>query len=206
MRQPPAAALALAEVLLQDVVNRDEAARAGLATLDGSAVALQLHGIDLQLFVTVTGPRLALHRQLDREPQVRLSGTPAAFARLWRERETTATAATQDAVAIQGNLATATAWQNWLRQLEFDWEEWLATLLGDVPARQLARAARGVAAWTEATIDTVRLNASEYLHEEARLVPEPERIAASGAAIDRLAQEVDAVAARVQRLLQRHGR
>lgn len=206
MIRPPAAALALAEVLLQDVVNRNGTAHAGLAALDGSSVALTLRGVDLELFVTVTGPRLALHRELDREPHVRISGTPAAFVRLVRGGDTTAPAAARDAVDIQGNLAIATAWQNWLRQLDLDWEEWLATLLGDVPARQISRAARGLAAWAEAAADTLRTDAAEYLSEETSLVPAAAQVAASGRAIDELAREVDAVAARVHLLLERQGR
>lgn len=203
MMRPPAAALALAEALLADVINRDESSRAGLVVLDGSIVALTLRGIEIEFFVTVTGPRLALHRELDREPQVRISGTPSAFARLLRGTDAAAPVATQDAVDIQGNLAIATAWQNWLRQLDLDWEEWLATLIGDLPARRIVRGAHGLRGWTDAAAATLADDIGEYLRHEAALTPDRARIVASGAAIQRLAQDVDAIALRVQRLLAR---
>jgi ubiquinone biosynthesis protein UbiJ len=81
-----------------------------------------------------------------------------------------------------------------------DPEEELSLVIGDVPAHQLGRLARGAFTWSRHAAATALQNIGEYLgHERADLVPraEGEQFMAEA---ERLREDVDRLEARINQL------
>lgn len=88
-----------------------------------------------------------------------------------------------------------------LRGLDFDWEHHLAPLAGDVLTQQFSSAMKSFRQWSDQTSSSMRDNVQEYLHEEARLLPQRDEVEEFYSGVDDLHLQLDRVHARMQRLL-----
>ena len=107
--------------------------------------------------------------------------------------------------AISGDAEIAGKYRELLTLLKPDPEEELSLVLGDVPAHQLARLARGALAWSARAADTAWRSSADYLaHERTDLVPrhEGEQFLRG---VDDLREHLDRLAARIELLARRRG-
>ena len=74
-------------------------------------------------------------------------------------------------LAIRGQVHLLEATRTLLLDLDLDWENALARWLGDAPAHSLAEGMRQAAEWGLRTRDELVQDVSEYVFEEARLLP-----------------------------------
>ena len=105
--------------------------------------------------------------------------------------------------AMSGDAEIAGKFRELLTLLKPDPEEELSLVLGDVPAHQLARLARGALAWSARAADTAWRSTADYLaHERADLVPrhEGEQFLRG---VDALREDLDRLAARIELLARR---
>jgi len=108
-------------------------------------------------------------------------------------------------VEIEGDTETGQHIRDIMNDLDLDWEEQIATLVGDVVGHKIGNVVRGAADWATQTRSTVEQDVSEYLQEESRLLPHREEIGPFLEAVDTLRSDVDRMEARVQRLLTPRG-
>jgi ubiquinone biosynthesis accessory factor UbiJ len=188
---------------LENLVNRglprSVRARQLCAALSGRSLAIAVRDI-ARLRVSSTGLTLAITLE-EREADATLSGSPFALLALLRR----SAQLQRGAVAISGDAEVAQKFQELAQLLRPDFEEELSLLLGDVPAHQLARAARATAAWGAKAAATTLTNLAEYLgHESADLVPrnEGEQFLRG---VDALREGVDRLQARLELLHARRG-
>ena len=85
-----------------------------------------------------------------------------------------------------------------------DWEEQLATLLGDAPARKVGWVGRTLAALLREARGNALADLGWYLKDDAGLVARREEVTAFGQDVDALRDASRALEARVQRLEQAH--
>ncbi len=105
--------------------------------------------------------------------------------------------------AMSGDGETAAKFRELLTLLKPDPEEELAQVVGDVPAHQLGRLGRLLAAWSARAADTAWRTSADYLaHERADLVSrqEGEQFLRG---VDRLREDVDRLGARLELLARR---
>jgi ubiquinone biosynthesis protein UbiJ len=108
-------------------------------------------------------------------------------------------------VEIRGDAELAQKFRELILLLRPDPEDDLSLLLGDVPAHQIGRLARGALSWTRKAARTGVENLAEYLaHERHDLVPrnEGEQFLQG---VDALREDVDRLEARIDLLRQRRG-
>jgi ubiquinone biosynthesis protein UbiJ len=108
-------------------------------------------------------------------------------------------------VEIRGDAELAQKFRELLLLLRPDLEDDLSVLIGDIPAHQIGRLARGALSWTRKVAATGVENLAEYLgHERRDLVPrkEGEQFLRG---VDALREDVDRLEARVDLLRQRRG-
>jgi ubiquinone biosynthesis protein UbiJ len=74
-------------------------------------------------------------------------------------------------LAVRGRLHLLEATRDLLFDLDIDWEGELARWLGDMPAHSLAEGIRRAARWGLRAKDELLQDVSEYVFEEARLLP-----------------------------------
>ena len=86
-----------------------------------------------------------------------------------------------------------------------DWEEEIARLTGDVPARQIARALRGLGQWAGDTGDRLGADLADYLKEEHRSLPSRWEVDEFLDGVDSLTGDADRLEARLRRLERNRG-
>lgn len=188
--------------LLNRGLPRSGRARQLTAELAGRSLALEVRGLG-RLRLESNGARLSVTRGDAAAADAELTVGPRGLIALAGEG---AQAAVQRGdAAMSGDTEIAAKFRELLTLLRPDPEEELALVLGDVPAHQLARAARRAAAWGRRAADSAWRSTADYLaHERADLVPrhEGEQFLKG---VDALREDVDRLAARIELLSQRRG-
>jgi ubiquinone biosynthesis protein UbiJ len=174
----------------------DAAGRAG--ALQGKVIALSITGTGLTLYFLPAADGVQVLSRYDGPVDTRLSGSPLGFARLALDRREDALF--QGAVQIEGDTDTGQMFQELLSDVDWDWEEQLSHVTGDVLAHRAGELARHARQFFEARRETLFQDSGEYLQEEARLLPTRVEVAYFLADVDRLRDDTERLQARIQRL------
>lgn len=198
----PAWLSAAVESAFNGYLGLDPEALSALAALEGRVIALDVKGLDLELYFLPGADGVQVLGHYEGEPDTRLRGTPLALARLGISREVDAGAFASD-IEISGDTETGQRFKEALDAVELDWEEWLSRATGDALAHRLGSAVRRFSDYLDRAAGTLVKDADEYLHEEARLVPAKIEIENFMDDVDLLRMGVDRLEARVRRLQSR---
>lgn len=104
------------------------------------------------------------------------------------------------AARIEGSAEFAETLGFVIRNLRWDAEEDLSTLVGDIAAHRIVAGTREFAAWQQQAARNFAENLAEYFTEEQPLIARQAEIAEFSSAIDRLRDDVARLEKRVQRL------
>lgn len=188
---------------LETALNRylalDPQSQSRLAAVEGTVIALDLRGLDLALFFLPGLSEIQVLEHYEGEPDTVIAGTPLALARLSMARRP-GEGLFSDAIELRGDTDLARRFQDLLQQVEFDWEEALSRLVGDRLAHQSGRLAREGREYATRAGRTLREDVSEYLTEEARLLPTAAELDLFHADVDILRDDAERLEARLQRL------
>ncbi|WP_462320832.1 ubiquinone biosynthesis accessory factor UbiJ [Halochromatium sp.] len=201
---PPAALLATAEALINRILALDPEGAAAVAKIQGRVLRVELIGLGLYLHLVPEGAGLRLFGDYAAEPDCSVRATPAALLSMalaeHREDEVFS-----GAVQIDGDNGLAQALGEVFKGLDVDWEEQLATLVGDRIAHQIGNQARAGSRWAERSGQTLQGDLREYLIEEGRFLPSELEMQAFLDGVDRLRDDVERLEARVERIARRRG-
>ena len=190
---------------LETVLNRciAESSRAGelLEGLDGRSLAIIVTGLGICLRLQASKTHLALSAasvRFDNTATATVEGTPLVLLGLLGT--TGAEGFRTTGARLSGDAPTAEAFAELLRHARPDMEEELSKLIGDIPAHEIAGAARRTDAFARRAGSALTMNASEFLQEEARQLPPRVEVDAFGRDVDRLRDDVERAAQRLARL------
>lgn len=190
------------EQALNQLVQLDPVATRQLATLHGRVIRVDLTGTGIQLnFVPGHDGRLQLLGKIEGEPDSTLSGSPLDLMRAGDTSES-ARQLFSGNVRIDGDNQLAQRFSEALAGLDIDWEEQLSRITGDIAAHEIGRGVRAVRHEAERIGRSSRANLSEYLTEEARLLPHRLEVEDLLADIDTLRDDSERLAARIALLEQ----
>ncbi len=193
------------EAAINAYVGLDPVTRGRLAQLHGRTVGVEVLGLGLTLFFTADeGGRLQVLGALEGEPDCWLRGTPLDLLRAG-DRDKGADQLFSQRVRIEGDSGLAHRFGAILGDIDIDWEEQLSRLSGDVVAHEVGSAARAARDYGQRAGRTAEQNLKEYLQEETRLVPTRYELQEFLDAVDGLRDDVERLAARVERLKARQG-
>ena len=180
------------------VLPFDPDTQAQLATLAGKIIAIEIGEGDppWRLFVCPTATGIDLRTGVERPADVTIAGSLAVFAQLWRRPVT----APVGQLHVSGDIELGQRFQRLLRRLDIDGEELASRYVGDIAARQLGNLWRAGNQWARHVTATLGADSTEYLREEARVVPSRERVREFLDAVDGLRADVDRLEQRLQRL------
>ncbi len=197
--KPPAALLATAEALVNRILALDPEGAAALAKIQGRVLRVELIGLGLHLYIVPEGAGLRLFGDYAAKPDCSVRATPAALLGMalaeHREDEVFS-----GAVQIDGDNGLAQTIGEVFKGLDIDWEEQLATLVGDSIAHQIGNQARAGSRWAERSSQTLKSDLREYLIEEGRFVPSEMELQGFLDGVDRLRDDVERFEARIERL------
>ena len=103
---------------------------------------------------------------------------------------------------IDGDVELALQLREVFMNVEIDWEEVASKYMGDTLAYQLGNFSKQINNYKQRSVENFRLDVSEYLQEESRLVPTKIEIDKFLNDVDQLEADIDRLEARTQRLLQ----
>jgi len=196
----PASTLAAAmETALDLYLKQDPQARQRCATMEGKVIGLDITGLGLSLYFLPGNEGIQVLGYYEGEVDTQLSGSLVGFARL--ALESREDALFKGAVDIKGDTETGQQFQDILANADWDWEEQLSHITGDVVAHQTGNLARKSGQFINNSLATLEQDISEYLQEEARLVPTQSEVAYFLEDVDLLRSDTDRLSARVERLL-----
>jgi ubiquinone biosynthesis protein UbiJ len=189
--------------VLEDAFERflalDRNSREYLKPLAGKVIELRLTPFDHRVYLCPTQSGIQLLTRIAGEPDVILSGSPLAFARMGVS-ESPRRALFAGEIRIEGDVEAARRFQALFERLDIDWERQLARYTGETLAGQLVGLLRSGHAWRQEVFENLRLDIAEYLQEEARDLPAPAEADIFYGEVDALRGDYDRLQARIERL------
>jgi len=188
------------ETALSHFIRLDPDAKIFLEPLSGKVIQLDLLNPDITVFLCPNADNIQVLENCPAIPDTRLQGSVMDFAAMGlRQRPMDSLFAGE--ITVAGNVNTGRDFQNLFERLEIDWEEQISRLTGDVIGHQIGRLFRSAKTWGSESIDSLRLNVTEYLQEETRDLPTRIETNHFISAVDNVRTDSDRLEARVQRLL-----
>jgi ubiquinone biosynthesis protein UbiJ len=197
----PAPIAAVVERALNAYLRRLDDPERSLNGLAGRVLIIHLIDLGWRFQIIFSIDRLHVRGRGELPADAYLSGTSVAFGTAAANRFRSL----PEGIRIDGDAEIAHRFNRLLSEADIDWEEMLARRIGDAPAHQIGRLARGVTAWTRRMIETLEADIGEYVKEEARLLPSRAELDAFMTGVDTLRNDCDRLYARLERLQQQHG-
>ncbi|MCK7597902.1 hypothetical protein M0G74_11525 [Microbulbifer sp. CAU 1566] len=199
------------ETAINTALRYDPGSRARLSKLAGKTLGVHLTAPAMTLFLVIDdadgdegadfgGNCIEVHSRWSGEVTTELSGSALAFLQLLKNRDATPA---KLGVTVRGSSALLAELQSILRDLDIDWEEPLAKLLGDSPAHQLGTGMRMAASWLKGALGAAPKAGAEAVTEEWRMTPPQAQFEAFAEDVAEFAQGVDRLEARIEILRQK---
>ena len=187
----------LARLLNRNIRDSIEA-RALCDKLDGQVVAIGVRDTALTVYFVIGDGEIDIRTDTERDPDAAVTGSIIGLGQM-------AAGGGEDmirsgSIELSGDALTAQAFQKLLERAKPDIEEELSGVIGDTAAYRAGELARGLSRWGKSARETMGENIREYLQEEAREVPSRSEVEAFGNDVSTLRDDVERLAARVQRL------
>lgn len=193
-------ALETIETLINQLIGLDPQARQRLAGWHGRVIAIALRGTGITLyFIPDQQGGLQLLGHYEGEPDCLIEGSPLDLMRASDKQQGSAQLFA-GYVRIEGDTELAHRFSEVLGNLDIDWEEQLSRYVGDIAAHELAQLGHKAREQGDRTLDLAQRNLSEYLTEEARLLPHPFEVEDWIHDVETLRDDVERLAARVRLL------
>lgn len=190
---------------LQLAVNKylelDPEASVQLQKMQGKVVELCFDPVAISIFVIMDAGQLDLCDEFTGEADTKITGSPISLAMMGISESSINSLFSGD-VTIEGDIELGNQFQDFLNNIEVDWEEPLSKLTGDVVANQLGDWMKNLAQWSMDTTQTNALNVAEYVREEKNLLPNKFEVEKFKKNVDELRLDVDRFEAKVNRFLQ----
>lgn len=152
-----------------------------------------------QITVLITPTRIMLLSAPDQQADAEIQGSTAAFLQLLLHDDP-ATALHHPDIILSGDISLIQHLYRGLRTLDVRWDDLLAPWLGDVNTHALQTASTQAAANLGRAMHTLKLDLTDYLQEEAAVLPKRDEIEELTDALQSMRLRLDRLDARVRRL------
>ncbi len=188
------------ETALSHFIRLDPDAELFLEPLDGKVIRVDLQNPEFTVYLCPTSSNIQVLEDFDGVPDTRLQGSVMDFMTMGLRQRPMDSLFAGD-ISLSGDVHTGRDFQDLFERLEIDWEEQISRLTGDVVGHQIGRLFRSAKSWGYESIESFKLNITEYLQEETRELPTRVEIDLFFHAVDDARSDSDRLAARMQRLL-----
>jgi len=171
-----------------------------ISAFEGRVIAINLVGLNKKFYLFPQGSAedtcIKLSEHYEGEPDTVLKGSPVALFKMGIASDV-APMMLKGEVEISGDMRLGREFKKLLAEMDVDWEESLASLIGDAPAHQLTRVAKQFTRWAGKAKQSIVADISEYLQEESRDVVAGVELEMFYQDVDELRDDVDRLQARV---------
>lgn len=187
------------ESALNAYLGLDPDVVAVMKEIDGRLIEFKIVGTGISLFFIPLDGRVLVSSESDDKPDAIVSGSLLTLTRVGLSGDSSKVLSGTE-IEFSGDLDVGRTFYEALLSVDIEWEELLAGRIGDVAAHQFGNVVRDVRAWIGRSRDSLRMDLSEYLQEESKIVPTPGEIEVFMDAVDTLRSDVDRLQARVDRM------
>ncbi len=187
-------------LILESVINRylalDPEMLGKLSEFDGKVIKLEMTGINKTLYMLPDESGIQVLADYDGDADTVLRGTPISLFKMGLVANA-ANLLLKGEVEISGDTRLGHKFKNVFSQMDIDWTEPLAGLVGDDLAYQLQQAGTKLGRWGKDSARSVSSSFSEYLQEESRDVVTETELEIFNEDVDRLRNDVDRLQAKI---------
>jgi ubiquinone biosynthesis protein UbiJ len=187
---------AAVQAALDASLKGSSAARADLKKLDGKVIRLELIGLPLVLHFLAEDGRLTVTADYHGSPDITVRAPAASLMASALKRDSEAV---PRGMQVSGDAETAQVFSRLLKNADLDWEELLAQRVGDVAARHIGNAVRGLMGWSRDAGSRLGQDVADYLHYESRDLPPRHEVQGFLSDVDRLRDDAERFTARLKR-------
>jgi ubiquinone biosynthesis accessory factor UbiJ len=170
-----------------------------LIPLKGKVIALIIQPFNETLYLCPTGDSIQIIDQTVTPPDTIISGSVWALGLMGLSAKPMRSVFSGD-VKIEGDIQTGKQFQELFRKLNIDLEGLLAQYTGADIANRVSQFFRSGQEWSKETVETFKLNTTEFLQEETRDLPAKPEIDSHHQQVDELRNHFDRLNSRVERL------
>ncbi len=193
-------------LIIEAAINRylalDPELLGKLAVFDGKVIKLEITGANKTLYMYPSDAGISISIAHDGEVDTTLRGSPLSLFKMGLVSNA-ATMLLKGDVEITGDTRVGHQFKNIFSQMEIDWTEPLAALLGDSLAYQVHQSSKKFSRWGKDSIESVSSSLSEYLQEESRDVVTGTELEMFNEAVDKIRNDVDRLQAKINSLQQK---
>ena len=192
------------ETAFNAYLDLDPETAAKLGGMSGKVIGIEITDLGIKVYISPVQDRLSVLPKYEGEPDAVVVGSSMELARTGLSSDPSEVLS-RSSVRISGDMELGKQFFDVLTSLEVDWEEQLSRYVGDIPAHQIGNIFREFLAWTRRTRTSLKLNLSEYLQEESRIIPTRLEVERFLDDVDAFRSDVDRLQARVDRLTEHLG-
>ena len=187
-------------LIIESVINRylalDPEILGKLAEFNGKVIKLEMTGINKTLYMLPNESGIQVLAEYDGEADTVLRGTPISLFKMGLVSNA-ANLLLKGEIEITGDTRLGHQFKNVFSQMDIDWSEPLASLVGDGLAYQLQQTGSKLGRWGKQSVRSVSTSFSEYLQEESRDVVTETELEMFNEDVDRLRNDVDRLQAKI---------
>jgi ubiquinone biosynthesis accessory factor UbiJ len=187
------------ETALNKFLALDRNSSSFLAPLAGKIIAVNISTFNETIYLCPTNNSIQLLDYSPDQPHTQLSGSVFALGLMGLSSKPMRSIFSGE-VKIEGDMNTGRKFQELFAKLDINLEQQLARFTGDTIAHNISQFFRAGQNWSKESIETFRLNASEFLQEETRDLPAGPEVDIFYRQIDELRTDFDRLQSRIERL------
>ena len=162
------------EAAINSYLSLDPEVAEKLSALEGKVIAIEISSINKKLYFFPHQEGMTISDYYEGEPDTTLKGSPIALIKMSLSKDV-APLMLKGEIEIEGNVRLGRSFKKILSEMDVDWEEYMARIIGDAPAHHLASLTKKIMNWGRQSSNDVVADVSEYLQEESRdVVSKPE--------------------------------
>ena len=186
------------EASINLVLKQDTSTLKKIAELQGKTIAFELTDLELTLYIFPHTEGVQVQYLYEGQVDTTLQGSTLAFINM-SLGDATDSFFSGD-VRIKGDLELGQKFNRIVKGLDLDWEELLSNYTGDLVAFKAGSLIRSFSAWGQNALQTLELDAREYVQDEGNLTPYPAELNEFAADISQLRNDAARLEARISRL------
>ena len=187
------------ETALNKYLAMDQNSGVFLAPLVSKVIAVTITPFNETIYLCPSSDSIQLLDYSPEPPDTQLTGSVFALGLMGLSSKPMR-AVFSGEVKIEGDMNTGRKFQELFAKLDINLEQQLARHTGDTVAHNISRFFRAGQDWSKESVETFRLNASEFLQEETRDLPAGPEVDIFYAQVDELRMDFDRLKSRVERL------
>lgn len=173
-----------------------------LAAFDGKVIKIEIAGANKTLYMFPGEQGISVSTEFEGDVDTTLRGSPLSLFKMGMVKNA-ASMLLKGEVEISGDTRLGHQFKALFSQMDIDWSEPLAELIGDTLAHQIHQSGKKLGQWGKGTITSVASSLSEYLQEESRDVVTETELEIFNDAVDKIRNDVDRLQAKINLIRQK---